>query len=113
MDLTEGTREEKKGRARKMMLYFGIASLIMSFAGWTSAFIVSSSRPDWLQNFEMPQPFWISIIIMIVSSITFMIAKRGIKQGNRSLTTLMLIITFVLGLFYLDALNFRVWCFFN
>jgi len=101
MDLTEGTREEKKGRARKMMLYFGIASLIMSFAGWTSAFIVSSSRPDWLQNFEMPQPFWISIIIMIVSSITFMIAKRGIKQGNRSLTTLMLIITFVLGLFFI------------
>ena len=101
MDLTQGTIEEKNGRARKMMLYFGIASLIMSFAGWTSAFIVSSSRPDWLQDFEMPQPFWISIIIMIVSSITFMIAKRGIKQGNRSLTTIMLLLTFVLGLFFI------------
>jgi len=31
-----------------MMLWFGIISLIMSFAGLTSAFIVSSSREDWL-----------------------------------------------------------------
>ena len=101
MDLTEGTLEQKKGRARKMMLYFGIASLIMSFAGWTSAFIVSSSRPDWLQGFEMPKPFWISIIVMLVSSITFLIAKRALKQENKSLTTVMLSITFALGVFFI------------
>ncbi|AXO80350.1 heme-copper oxidase subunit III [Olleya aquimaris] len=101
MDLTQGTLEEKTGRARKMMLYFGIASLIMSFAGWTSAFIVSSSRPDWLQNFQMPQPFWISIIIMIISSITFMVAKKALKQGNTKLTTAMLVVTFVLGLTFI------------
>lgn len=101
MDLTQGTLEEKTGRARKMMLYFGIASLIMSFAGWTSAFIVSSSRPDWLQNFQMPQPFWISIIIMIISSITFMVAKKALKQGNTKSTTAMLVVTFVLGLTFI------------
>ncbi|WP_282069365.1 cytochrome c oxidase subunit 3 [Olleya namhaensis] len=100
MDLTQGTLEEKTGRAKKMMLYFGIASLIMSFAGWTSAFIVSSSRPDWLQDFTMPQPFWISIIIMIVSSLTFMAAKKALLNGNKGLTTAMLITTFLLGLFF-------------
>ena len=46
MDLTQGTQEEKNNRAKKMMLWFGIISLIMSFAGWTSAFVVSTSRPD-------------------------------------------------------------------
>ena len=101
MDLTQGTLEEKTGRAKKMMLYFGIASLIMSFAGWTSAFIVSSSRPDWLNDFEMPQPFWISIIIMVISSVTFIIAKRALKQGKNGLTTAMLTLTFVLGLFFI------------
>lgn len=100
MDLTQGTLEEKTGRAKKMMLYFGIASLIMSFAGWTSAFIVSSTRPDWLQDFVMPQPFWISIIIMVISSITFIAAKKALKQGNNGLTTTMLILTFVLGVFF-------------
>ena len=42
MDLTEGTTQNKQKRAKKMMLWFGIISLIMSFAGLTSAFIVSS-----------------------------------------------------------------------
>ncbi len=51
MDLTQGTTQEKQKRAKKMMLWFGIISLIMSFAGLTSAFIVSSSREDWLVRF--------------------------------------------------------------
>ena len=40
-----------------MMLWFGIVSLIMSFGGLTSAFIVSSSREDWLNDFELPNSF--------------------------------------------------------
>lgn len=101
MDLTEGSIQEKNGRAKKMMLYFGIASLIMSFAGWTSAVIVSSSRPDWLTGFEMPKPFWTSIVIMLISSITFIIAKKALQKGNSGLTTIMLVITFVLGLAFI------------
>ena len=41
MDLTPGTQQVKKARSKKMMLWFGIGSLIMSFAGLISAFIVS------------------------------------------------------------------------
>ena len=57
MDLTQGTPQEKQKRAKKMMLWFGIISLIMSFAGLTSAFIVSSSREDWLVGFVLPNAF--------------------------------------------------------
>ena len=35
-----------------MMLWFGMISITMTFAGLTSAFIVSSSRPDWLDSFS-------------------------------------------------------------
>ena len=66
-----------------MMLWFGIISLIMSFAGWTSAFIVSSSRPDWLNDFRLPNAFIISTVVIIVSSITFLLAKRALKMDNR------------------------------
>ena len=38
----------KTSKAKKMMLWFGLISITMTFAGLTSAFIVSSSRPDWL-----------------------------------------------------------------
>ena len=60
MDLTQGTPEEKHARSKKMMLWFGIISLIMSFAAWTSAFVVSSKRDDWLKDFQLPDAFLIS-----------------------------------------------------
>jgi len=98
MDLTQGTAEEKNARAKKMMLWFGIVSLIMSFAGLTSAFIVSSSREDWLKDFQLPQAFTISLILMLISSVTFILAKRTLKSGNRGATTGLLLITLALGI---------------
>ncbi|WP_242202861.1 cytochrome c oxidase subunit 3 [Aestuariivivens insulae] len=101
MDLTQGTLEEKNNRAKKMMLWFGIVSLIMTFAGWTSAYIVSKSRPDWLNNFDLPNAFIVSVFIIIVSSVTFILAKRALKHGDRSKTTLFLMLTLALGLAFI------------
>ena len=101
MDLTEGTIEEKNIRAKKMMLWFGILSLIMSFAGWTSAFIVSSKREDWLRDFQLPNAFIISTVVILISSITFILAKRALKNNNRQLTTIWLLVTLVLGVVFI------------
>ena len=54
--------ENKRNRALKMMLWFGIGSLFMTFAGLTSAFIVSKNREDWVQNFDLPEAFYYSLI---------------------------------------------------
>ena len=81
-----------------MMLWFGIVSLIMSFAGWTSAFVVSSSREDWLDDFKLPSAFTISVVLIVLSSITLILAKRALKSGNHSQTALFLIATLGLGL---------------
>lgn len=97
MDLTQGNLEEKNNRAKKMMLWFGIVSLIMSFAGWTSAFVVSSSRPDWLKDFQLPNAFIYSTVVIILSSGTFLLAKQALKKSNRQLTTIWLLATLVLG----------------
>ncbi len=101
MDLTEGTLEEKRGRAKKMMLWFGIASLIMSFAGWTSAFVVSSSREDWLKDFQLPNAFIISLVVMLLSSVTFILAKRALINSNRQQTTIWLLVTLALGIAFI------------
>jgi cytochrome c oxidase subunit 3 len=102
MDLTQGTAQEKNSRAKKMMLWFGIVSLIMSFGGWTSAFLVSRSRPDWVKDFELPNAFIISTVVIIISSITFILAKRALKQGNRTATSILLLITLVLGVVFIS-----------
>ena len=98
MDLTQGTLKEKNNRAMRMMLWFGIVSLIMSFAGLTSAVLVSRKREDWLTDFEMPQAFFISCVLMVLSSLAFIGAKRALKKGNRNVTTLLLLTTFGLGI---------------
>lgn len=89
---------DKKAKTYKMLLYFGMISIIMIFAGLTSAFVVSKQRPDWLQDLVIPDTFTYSTIVLIVSSITFYLAKKAIKANNQSLTTVYLLITLGLGL---------------
>ena len=101
MDLTQGTFEEKKSRAKRMMLWFGIISLVMSFAGWTSAYVVSSTREDWLNDFQLPNAFLISVFVIIISSFTFILAKKAIKNNNIKQTTFLLLLTFALGIVFI------------
>ncbi|RDY58750.1 cytochrome c oxidase subunit 3 [Flagellimonas nanhaiensis] len=101
MDLTQGTAEEKNRRAKKMMLWFGIVSLIMGFAGWTSAYIVSSKRDDWISDLELPQAFFVSTAIIILSSITYFMAKQAVRRNGQRQATTFLIITLLLGITFI------------
>jgi len=101
VDFTKGSAYAKNARAKKMMLWFGIISLIMGFAGWTSAFIVSSSREDWFENFVLPTPFWYSTAVIVLSSVTFMLAKASVKKGLQRQTTLFLVSTLLLGVLFI------------
>ncbi len=101
MDLTQGTPQEKDIRAKKMMLWFGIVSLIMSFGGLTSAFIVSSTREDWLINFELPPSFTASTIIIVLSSIALYFSKKALLQNQNRLSVSLLLGTFILGLAFI------------
>lgn len=106
MDLTKGTDKQKSDRAKKMMLWFGIVSLIMGFAGWTSAYIVSSTREDWMNDFDLPQSFYVSTAVIIFSSITYYFAKIAIRNGNEKRSTTWLFITLGLGIAFI-LLQFR------
>ncbi len=98
VDLTKGTPQEKNDRAKKMMLWFGIVSLIMAFAGWTSAYIVSSKRKDWLDTIELPQAFFISTVIIVLSSLTYILAKGAVKKDDQKKATTWLLVTLGLGI---------------
>ncbi|MBD0778290.1 cytochrome c oxidase subunit 3 [Maribacter sp. ANRC-HE7] len=106
MDLTQGTQKEKNDRSKKMMLWFGIVSLLMAFAGWTSAYIVSSRREDWLDNIQMPSAFYFSTVIIVLSSITYMLAKKAIRRDAVKVCTNWLFLTLLLGLAFI-ALQFK------
>jgi len=75
--------EVKISKAKKMMLWFGMISITMTFAGLTSAFIVSSSRPDWLDSFVLPNWFTISTVSIVFSSLFFQLAKFRLDKYIR------------------------------
>ncbi|NJB70945.1 cytochrome c oxidase subunit 3 [Saonia flava] len=106
VDLTEGTQMEKNSRAKKMMLWFGIISLIMAFAGWTSAYIVSRTREDWISDLELPSSFLASTIVLIISSITYILAKKATRRDNVKMCTTWLLVTLGLGVIFI-VLQFK------
>ena len=84
-------------KAKKMMLLIGMVSITMTFAGLTSAYVVSSSRSDWLTSFEMPLAFTISTLILILSSITFGFAKHFNSIDSLKKSIMFIIFTILLA----------------
>ena len=104
MDVIKMTAEEHKARTArsyKLILGFAMISMTMMFAGLTSAYVVSKSRPDWLKDFQMPWAFFASTVTIICCSITFHLAKKAIQKDKRSLTTSMLLLTLGLGTLFI------------
>ena len=101
MGNTDRNINKKNQRAIKMMVWLGIASLFMTFAGFTSAFIVSKSREDWILNFDLPTAFSFSLFIIITSSLSLILARRELLKNNFRSTTIYLTITFVLGVIFI------------
>lgn len=97
------TQEEydKKAKSYKMLLWFGMISVVMMFAGFTSAYVISKSRPDWLSDFQMPTAFLFSTIVILVSSATFHFAVKGVKNNKLSQTSTMLWLTLILAIIFI------------
>lgn len=91
--------ELKEGRRKgaKPMMWISMVSMTMMFAGLTSAYVISSNREDWV-SFDLPTAFQWSTICILISSITFYIAKATAKNGNKKMTSVMLLTTLALGL---------------
>ena len=93
--------KESKNRALKMMLWFGIGSLFMTFAGLTSAFLVSKNREDWVQNFDLPEAFYYSLIFILSSSIILIFARRFLIKNQQKKVSVLLLITILLGTLFI------------
>ena len=94
--------DNRNSRTKKMMLWFGMISMSMTFAGLTSAYVVSSSRADWLEGFVLPQAFSFSTLIILVSSLTFFMAKRSLQQNKLAQFKGMLWVTLALTVAFIN-----------
>lgn len=86
-----------KRKSVKPMLWVSMISMVMFFAGLTSAYVISMKRDDWV-SFDLPQAFYTSTILIVASSITLFLSQRFLKQNKRQLSLILLVATLVLGL---------------
>lgn len=86
-----------KRKSAKPMLWISMISMVMFFAGLTSAYVISMKREDWV-SFELPNAFYISTILIVLSSISIILSQRFLKQDKRQQSILFLLITLGLGL---------------
>jgi cytochrome c oxidase subunit 3 len=84
-------------KVAKPLLYIGIVSIVMLFAGLTSAYVVRADNGNWL-IFHLPNITIISTAILITSSLTMLLTQFAIKKDNYGLTSLGLFLTLALGI---------------
>src|SRR5215469_8770408 len=71
--------QRRKIHPHKFTLWVAIGSIIMMFAGLTSAYIVKRDQPGWT-NFAFPRIFWGSSVVILLSSITMQLSIRAFKE---------------------------------
>lgn len=96
MDIVSGP-QQKKIHPHKFTLWIALASIIMMFAGLTSAYIVKSNAPNW-EEIKTPALFFYSTLVLVASSFTVQLALRAFKQRIMSRYRMLISLTAVLGL---------------
>jgi cytochrome c oxidase subunit 3 len=110
--LSYSEQEEKRitrEKVAKPMLWLGMVSMLMLFAGLSSAYVVSHESAKWLR-FELPQLFYVSTAVILLSSVTMNSAVMAAKKNNFKAIKRYTLITLALGIIFIVC-QFQAWDF--
>lgn len=99
--------ESKVARAKTMLLYVGIFSIVMLFAGLTSAYVVTMGGGYWV-DINLPAGFYYSTGVIVLSSLIYWLSMKQFDKGKYKMYQYGLIITFLLGLSF-TYFQFQAW----
>jgi cytochrome c oxidase subunit III len=100
--------QRKKIHPHKFTLWIAVGSIVMMFAGLTSAYIVKSNQASW-QPIEIPKVFWYSTVVILISSLTVQLSLLAFKNREMNRYRILIAITTILGVLFiaLQYLGFR------
>ena len=84
----------------KPLIWVAMVSMVMVFAGLTSAYVVRMEKGDWLQ-FDLPQSLYISTAIIIISSVTMNWVLASAKKDDLKSMKIAASITLLLGIAFI------------
>ena len=94
-ELTPEVREKMK----RNLVYVGIFSIIMIFAGLTSGYIVSMGDTFWVK-YPLPVGFWISTAVIFLSSIFYQIALVKMRKEQQKPLRIFMVLTLIFGILF-------------
>lgn len=83
----------------KFILWIALGSIVMMFAGFTSAYIVKRNQANW-QGFDLPAIFTYSTVVILLSSITMHLAVKSYKERKQQVYRQFMVVTAVLGVLF-------------
>ncbi len=89
-------KTENKIPSQKILLWLLLASIVMLFAGLTSAYLVRQNAGNWT-HFDLPKLFSVSTSIILLSSLSINRAVTSAGRNNLSHTKYALLLTLILG----------------
>lgn len=84
---------------QKILLWIALAGIIMFFAALMSGYIVRQAEGNWLV-FEIPSMFYVSTVIILLSSLTMELSKSAIRKDDNKKSYQYLTYTLGLGLIF-------------
>ena len=91
----------------RVMMWVVLAAIVMMFAALSSAYIVLSGGDQW-KPIRVPRMFFLSTVLLVVSSFTFAVARRRLNEEKRRAYVRWLAATLFLGLGFL-ATQLMAW----
>jgi cytochrome c oxidase subunit 3 len=100
MEATLQANEPQRIHPHKFTLWLAMGSIVMMFAGLTSAYIVKKNQSSWLE-FNLPLVFWYSTGVILVSSATIQLAVKALKAREIGRYKMLISLTALLGVAFL------------
>jgi cytochrome c oxidase subunit 3 len=107
MNATTPGYSRNKIHQYKFALWVGIASIIMMFGAFTSAYVVRRAAGNWFE-FKLPDIFLLNTVVIILSSITLHLAYKAFLGGAEKRYKSLLLTTFLLGCLFV-FLQYKGW----
>ena len=86
-----------KRKSLEALMWLGIVSIIMLFAGLTSAYVVRKGEGNWMV-FDLPYFFYVSTALILFSSICMNWSLSTIKKNDKETLIKAISVTLMLGL---------------
>lgn len=90
----------RKINPQRFAMWFAIGSITLSFAGFTSAYLVRQGQGMW-ESFELPRIFYYSTVVILLSSITYIFGLKAFKAKSYKNYNVLMSLTLALGIAFM------------